>query len=424
MKVSADPGFYHKLYGAKTLRKPRIVYYKKDFIDYVLMMAMTALVIGFCFGFRHILAITGIALCAFLVITFAIRHGIGLQVPIIFREPEEFLYVWAYKLQNLKPMFFIALGLLLLENLLIRATPNLPHHVEWLRTGALCLFYVNFIGITIYRTISLVDHLRKREMVREILMQTPWKRAIKEKTNMTLEIVHAYVTGVLSHVVLLAAWYLVITYSSFSVIFLVPVCVLNVLTHKKWLRTTNSWFYRNHWLGHNSELQFVYFHGSHHDAIPSGLIAVSENGFLEGFFRHTIGWPNPFYNPLISFWYYTTEIAFDIDLHQYIPGVFPKLPAGSIERHQHSTHHYGPLEPYGFAFKLGDGDDYAWIPDEMRNAIKLDEQMGFKWDNPTFRRTKMLYEKYHNLNGRPQNHALADHVMEDHEEESQEEQAQ
>jgi hypothetical protein len=304
--------------------------------------------------------------------------------------------VWGYKLRNLKPVYFLALGLLLLENLVIRLTPNLPHHVDWMRKGALYLFFANLIFITLYRTISLVDHLAKREMVREILMQTPWRRAINEKTNISLEIVHAYCTGVLSHIVLFAAWYLVIMYASFSVIFLVPVCAINVFLQRKWMKVANSWFYRNHWLGHNSELQFVYFHGNHHDAIPSGLIAVSENGFLEGFFRHTIGWPMPFYNPLMAFWYYSTEIKFDIDLHQYIPGVFPRLPKGSIELHQHSTHHYGPLEPYGFAFNLGDKGGYHWIADEMRNAIKLDEQMGFKWDNPTFRLTKSLYEKYHN----------------------------
>jgi hypothetical protein len=224
---------------------------------------------------------------------------------------------------------------------------------------------------------------------------------------MTLEIMHAYVTGVLSHIVLFAAWYLVLIYANFSLLFLVPMCVINLFVHRTWLKVTNSWFYRNHWLGHNSELQFVYFHGTHHDAIPSGLIAVSENGFLEGFLRHTIGWPNPFFHPLAAFYFYTREIKFDIDMHQYIPNVFPKMSKKSVENFQHSTHHYGALEPYGFGFKLGTVEEtreYNWVPDEMRNAIKLDEQMGFKWDNPTYRRTKMLYEKYqyYKANGKRQ----------------------
>ena len=301
MKVSADPAYYHKLYGSKALKKPRVIYYKKDFIDYVLMMMVSALVIGFSYGFTHVMAIIGYFLCAFVIGTFIVRHGIELRVPVILREPEEVLYLWGYKLTNLKTVYFVALGLLLLENILIRLTPNLPHHVEWVRKGALFLFYVNFIGITLYRTVSLVDHLLKREMIREILMQTPWQRAIKEDTNMTLEIVHAYCTGVLSHIILLAAWYMVIVHARFSLVFLLPVCVLNIIIHLKWQKIANSWFYRDHWLGHNSEFEFVYLHGTHHDAIPSGLIAVSENGFLEGFFRHTIGWPNPFYHPLDCF---------------------------------------------------------------------------------------------------------------------------
>src|SRR5262249_28348925 len=137
----------------------------------------------------------------------------------------------------------------------------------------------------VYRTVILIAHLAKRELVREVLMQTPWQRTIKAKTNMTLEILHAYGTGVLTHIVLLAPWYMVIKYSRFSVIFLPVVCLINVIVHLKWMQRYNGWFYRDHWLGHNSELEFVYLHGTHHDAIPSGLIAVSENGFLEGFLR-------------------------------------------------------------------------------------------------------------------------------------------
>jgi hypothetical protein len=395
----ADPAILHKLY---TTNKPRVIYYKKDFLDYILMVALSALAVGCSYGFRSAISIVGFALCAFEVAAFVLRHGVELSVPLILKRPEEALYLFSYKLRNLKPVYFVALGLLLLETLVIRATPNLPHYVEWMRKGALYLFYIHLISITAYRTVSLIDHLAKREMIREILMQTPWQRAIKENTNMTLEIVHAYCTGVLSHIILLAPWYLVIMYARFSVIFLVPVGVLNIIIHLKWLKVANSWFYRDHWLGHNSEFEFVYLHGSHHDAIPSGLIAVSENGLLEGFFRHTIGWPNPFYTPLIAFALYMFEIKGDIELHQYIPGVFPRLAKEGIELYQHSTHHYGPLEPYGFAFKLGEKGAYNYMPDEMRNAIELDEQMGFKWDNPIFRRTKALYEKYHNVNSKHQ----------------------
>jgi len=299
-------------------------------------------------------------------------------------------------------MYFIALGLLLLENLLIAATPNLPHHVDLMRTGALWLFYAHFISITAYRTAILIDHLAKKELVREVLMQTPWKRVVDAKTNITLEILHAYVTGLLAHIVLIAPWYLVITHASFSVIFLPVVCLINVIVHWKWIKIYNSWFYRDHWLGHNSELEFIYLHGTHHDAIPSGLIAVSENGFLEGIMRYTLGSPTSFYNPVISFMIHTVEVKTDIKRHQYIPGVFPRLPRRLMEIFQHSTHHYGLLAPYSVGLKLdqpGVSEDYkkqyARYPDVVMNSIKLDEELtGFRWDNPIQQRILSLYDMY------------------------------
>ena len=41
-----------------------------------------------------------------------------------------------------------------------------------------------------------------------------------------------------------------------------------------------------------SEVEFVYLHGTHHDAIPCALIGVGENGHLEGVFRQIIGFPS------------------------------------------------------------------------------------------------------------------------------------
>jgi hypothetical protein len=215
-------------------------------------------------------------------------------------------------------------------------------------------------------------------------MQTPWKRAVNEKTNITLEIAHAYCTGLLTHIILIAPWYLVISYFSFSVIFLLPVCLINAVVHWKWIMVYNSWFYRDHWLGHNSELEFIYIHGTHHDAIPSGMIAVSGNGFLEGITRYTLGSPTAFYNPVISFMINMWEVKTDIKRHQYIPGVFPRLPKSYLEIFQHSTHHYGLLAPYSIGLKT-----------ETMYTVRLDEELtGFKWDNQIQRTILSLYDKY------------------------------
>jgi hypothetical protein len=379
------------------------VYYKKDFLDFALMIALSALVILLTYGTSHVMSIAGIALCAFTLAMFVLRHGVEIGIPLILRRPQDILWMFAYKVQNLSGPYLVAVAVLVLENILIAATPNLSHRVETMRNVALWLFYIHLLAITAFRTAIFIDHLRKKEMVREMLMQTAWKRIIDEKTNITQEIVHAYCTGLLTHIILVAPWYLVIHYANFSVLFLPVVCVINVVIHVKWIKAINAWFYRDHWLGHNSELEFVYFHGTHHDAIPSAMIAVAENGLLEGFLRLSMGTPVSFYNPVMSFLLTTLEVKTDMEAHQYIPGVYPKLPMKIVEVSQHSTHHYGSIEPYSFGIKVdqpGASEEYAklfaGLPDSLKNSAKLDEELnGFKWDNPTHRRTLSLYDKYH-----------------------------
>ena len=397
---AADPAVYHKLYG---IRKPRATYYAKDFLDYVLMLALTGLVTGALYGFGHPMSLLAYGLCAMALVMFAVRHGVELRVPLILTRPQDVLYTFVYKLQNMRTLFVASIGLLLLENLVIAATPGLPHQVEWVRTFALVLFYVHFIGISIYRTIILADHLRKKELVREVLMQTPWKRVITEKTKIAVEIFHAYGTGLLTHIALIGPWYFLITHVHFSLLFLLPVAVINFKTYKRWMKSTyNSWFYRDHWVGHNSELEFVYLHGPHHDAIPSAMIAVSGNGFLEGILRHSIGVPTPYFNPIMAFLVYGFEVKTDMDLHQYIPGVFPQFQRLAIETSQHSTHHYGRLEPYGIGMKgdaPGVSEDISRqvrrVASGLRNSIRLDEELtGFEWDNAIYRQTLRLYAKY------------------------------
>ena len=186
-----DQSEFHKLYGP---RKPRAVYYKKDFCDYLLMIMVCVGIIILSYGLVSPMSIAGLALCAFTLSMFVARHGFQLKMPVVLVRPQELFYLFVYKLQNLKPVYFVALGMLLLENFLTVATPNLPHYAEALRKTALYLFYGHFLSITAYRTAILIDHLRKKHLVREVLMQTAWQRAIKENTNISLEIFHAYAT--------------------------------------------------------------------------------------------------------------------------------------------------------------------------------------------------------------------------------------
>jgi hypothetical protein len=390
---------YHKLYGDK---KKRIVYQKKDFFDYLLMLLICIVVISLSYRQHEITSGIGIVLCFYMGIAFSIRHGIGYSIPIILKQPQELFYSLIYKIKNIKWPYLVAIGILLLENYLIYLTPSLPHMTELMREIGIYAFYLHFIIITSYRTVILIAHLRKKDLAHEILLQSPWKRIFKKQPSIILEIFHAYFTGVLTHLILLAPWFLIITHVNFSVLFLPLVCVVNVVISLKFIKVINAWFYRDHWLGHNSEFEFVYLHGSHHDAIPSGLIGVAGNGFLEGFYRHAIGFPNSFFNPIVACALYTFEIKNDIDTHQYIPGIYPMLPKEFQQLTQHSTHHFGKLEPYGFAMKL-DQDcisdevkhSYRKIPGEIANSAKLDEQLtGFKWDNSINRWYLDLIDKY------------------------------
>lgn len=394
-----DPVAFHSLRGE---RKPRVAYYARDFLDYVLMLILAALAIGLAYGFGHPIAMAGLVLCAFALAAFIVRHGVEITLPLILRRPQDLVFLFLYKLQNMRPMYPLALGLLLLESLFVAATPDLPHYSDITRKVALGLFYVHLLSITVYRTVILFAHLQKKELVREVLMQTPWKRVIGGKTNITLEILHAYGTGLLSHILLVAPWYLVLTHANFSLLLLPLTCALAVIIHLRWLHVYNGWFYRDHWVGHNSELEFLYLHGPHHDAIPSALIAVADSGFLEGYLRFALSSPIAFYNPLISFLIYMYDVKSDVDLHQYIPGVYPRLSRRILEVFQHSTHHYGRLEPYGLAMKIDQPQvpesyrkRFAKLPSTMTNSFELDEVLtGIQWDNPTHMQTLRLWDRY------------------------------
>lgn len=389
----------HQMYGQA---KRRIVFKKSDFVDYLLMLLLCAAALYFGFSTAPYLMLSGLVLCLAMAIMFPLRHGASINVPVILKAPKDVFFMFVYKLRNIKPMFLVAIAVLALDNLFIWLTPGWPHHSAWLRQAALFLFYAHFILVSLYRTIILIAHLRLRERVREVLMQTAWKGALEQQPNVVLQIFHAYFTGLLTHLVLLIPWFLLITHVQYSVLSLLVVSIINVVGHAFHLQTYSKWFYRDHWLAHNSEFEFIYLHGTHHDAIPCGLIGVSGNGFLEGLMRGISGNPMPMYSPLIAFLLHTVEVIQDMRMHQYIPGVYPLLPRGFHEMAQHSTHHFGRLEPYSIGLRMRKRPDPSrkrnWLgfpPIEILNSIELDEELnGFEWDNPRYQRFMELYDKY------------------------------
>ena len=228
-----------------------------------------------------------------------------------------------------------------------------------------------------------------------MLLQSPWKSFISKQKNIRLEICHAYATGMLTHILYLAPWYWIITHVEYSLLLLPFGIVISLIIETRFNKVLNDWFYRDHWLGHNSEVEFVYLHGTHHDAIPCALIGVGENGHLEGVFRQIIGFPVIYYNPLVAFVLQSIGSYGNMIMHQYIPGIFPGI-ARNVEMH-HSVHHYGKLEPYSVGGFYG-GELLKRFPDELKYALKLDQQLtGYRRENKTYRWYLDLLDKYSSI---------------------------
>lgn len=399
MSSTATVEKYHKLYGKSV---NRLVYRSDDFLDYTLMSVMVVALGAWVFGIDHPLTYIVAALSLWMVIAFTIRHGVSLRVPTLFRRPQEAVYMVLYKLQNMRLAYFIAAALIAAENLAIWLTPDWPHHTDFMRKLGLGLFYAHLALLTVYRTVILVDHLRKRAHVRAFLNETSWRAALRRQPSIVLEILHAYFTGVLTHIMLLAPWYFALTHFQYSVLFLPLTIPLGIYVHSRFLQVVNLWFYRDHWVAHHSEFEFLYLHGPHHDAIPSGLIGVSGNGVLEGVMRHTVGGPGIFYSPVVDFLLHSFDVKVDIDGHQYIPGVYPNVPKSIQMINQHSSHHFGKLEPYGLALKLDQPDvpedikkRAKMFTEEQQNSIRLDVKLNnFQWDNQRYLQYLALYDKY------------------------------
>jgi hypothetical protein len=390
---------YHRLYGNK---RKRTTYQGKDYLDYLLMLVLSAAFMLAGYGLDHPLAWVGVAVCLFMAATFPINHGVEWRVPLVLRAPQDVIFLLVHKIQNIRAMYFVAIALLVAESVLIRYTPDWPHHVDWMRRIGLGLFWVHLGLITLYRTAILIAHLRKRDLVREVLAQSAWRARVTSPGRTVFSIVHGYLTGLLTHIVYLIPWYLILQYVDFSLVLAPATIVIGLIVQRKNVKSLNDWFYRDHWLSHNSEIDFVYMHGMHHDAIPSGMIAVAGNGPLEGLMRSTIAFPIPFFNPVAAAFLYTYDVKLDIDTHQYIPGIFPKLSREFLGVAQHSLHHFGMLEPYGFAINLDQpiSDELKKfakvLPDELKYSWRIERDLnGYEWDNAKFRWYLALVDKYH-----------------------------
>jgi len=334
----------YKFAQGKTTTK--MIYSKHDFTDYTIMLVLSQMLLICIFGQEHIFSQAGFFIAGFLFFMFILRRGVSIKYPHIFNLPELFRLM-VYKFTNFRLMVAYQIASLFVEQIIIRVTPQLPHYKDEVQQMSLYLFYLSFIVITIFRTIILFCHLFNATHVLEFLQKTGWKKVMGSTTPAAIfDIFHGYCTGVLSHIFVVANWFLVIHYFEHSLL-LLPFRVY--ICHKLYIKfedeDLNSWYYRDHWLGHHSAIDFIYLHGPHHDAIPISLISAAETGPLEALMRHIMGHPESYTPPLYAFYIFTKTLIRVMVGHQYVPGIFPY--SASIIQYgvHHVEHHYLQMRP-------------------------------------------------------------------------------
>jgi hypothetical protein len=242
--------------------------------------------------------------------------------------------------------------------------------------------WVAFMIVTAFRVAILIAHLLRASVVREVLESSTQKKTIA-KFSIQQHIFHAFVTGMVAHLSLVAPAVLFYRWTNPSILreglLIAGVFLWRAIARPLKKRNLiekpglihHRLFYDNHRLAHRSRFFFTVFHGHHHDAIPSALIgSAGGTGFLENVDR-ALTWLDPLNSIVVLQFDWMYSIAFDMVVHQYIPGVFPPAKVTVIGRAHHVTHHFGSALPLGMIY-----DAYIEAND-MNN--------GYKPDNPVTR---------------------------------------
>src|SRR5260370_31257197 len=95
-----DPAKFHKLYGIK---KPKVTYYGRDFLDYVSMVLLSPAVVTFSYVVSHAMLIIWFSLCAFTFVMFIISYIIEFIFPVILLRPQAVLCAFLHYLPALTP---------------------------------------------------------------------------------------------------------------------------------------------------------------------------------------------------------------------------------------------------------------------------------------------------------------------------------
>lgn len=381
----------------KELKHARIymVYKAKDLILYIFSLTMMFL-ISYCASTELWQIVITFSMLLYLLVIFVLKHGFELDfssIRLILMEVTGYIrIVLADFGWNRRCIILITLsyGLsLAAEKLFI----NRIDGTFWVMPFPyLTIFYIHFLLITGYRTLILVAHLRKSKVVIEFLKGSPWKTQLSNLSGFH-HIVHAYVTGILCHIALVLP--LLVIYKYFVPTYFRELClVVFVFLVDIVLNSTNStsnglphradnfflWFRTRHEHDHKNRFYFTVFHGHHHDAIPSGLIAATENGLLEGVHRSIVRM-HFMYPASLFLLQLGMNVPINIVGHQYIPNVFPFSASVIRLKHHHAVHHLLNLLPLAFGYfpYLQNCVDQGYNPSNAKarwfadSVVKLEE---------------------------------------------------
>ncbi len=375
-----------------------MAYVADDFILYVFSLVIFGAVATVAIQPTWLL-MTVFSALAYMVVFFIFKHGVKLDwrsIPLIIKES---IYYPVFFYKELAPYLLVLSPLYVSFALALSAeaffAPKLGDAFWMHPFPYLTLFYVNFGVVTLFRTFILFGHLRRHAFVQEFLENTTWKQAIKG-IDIRFSIIHSYITGLLTHLGLilpaLAFWrFTSPTYFREAALIVFYLLLQSTYSYMKGLTENGTpvqvdsftkWFAVDHEFQHNSRFYFTVFHGHHHDAIPSSLLAAQSAGFNEGINRS-----------LAKLWFLNSIIIFllgkqlsamltDIFLHQYIPGLFPYSRFVIEKRTHHAMHHYGSLRPYAFG-----------IEPYLRSDIKK----GYDLNNPLAQWFAETVGRYENL---------------------------
>jgi len=358
-----------------------LTYTDKDFALYAVSLFTYGLLLSFALSSVALIVVSWSAL-AFLLAVFFAKHGAAWDAKVpgvllrgVAHYPLDLLHDLRKSAVALSPLILCYLVALVGEGLLGSSLSgsiwSKPFPFEYLFWGHLAL-------VTAFRTYILVDHLRKSAHVQSVLEETSWRRHFGD-VSVRVHILQAYITGVLTNLSLLIGPLIfyklsqptvlreVILLVTYPVLLFVIFCTKSVFS-----KSVETDFFRffgeDHERAHKSRFQFTLFHGQHHDAIPSALIASDGVGFLEGVQKT---WTRLHALQSVSLFMLLRGLCanyVDIVGHQYIPGVFPYCKLSLHLKNHHMAHHMGSLLP----LRLGPMD-LPYAP--------LDTQQGYDLDN-------------------------------------------